>query len=558
MFRDINATPRRRGRDHCRTKFSAETPDMTSPYGIKLSVHLISTYFGDIVSKVCECLLRKGTLSHAQIMHSTELSKQNVTNSLLVLIQHNCVQSFAIQQPGGFGEPPKIVTKYMALHDNIIHHMRFPKFLSIVSNEFGQDCTEIFEGLLQHGRLSMNQIMDRHKDKHKALVTDGENSKVTSTLHENFNKLAQARYIERCPAHEPFLEPVEEGAKKRMAKSKIGDFSQTLEARALAAAAPMESIRFLVETDAWSNGALDDDSKNSPSTKIPGEKRKHDSLEPETESWATNKNKEILWRVNFEEFVRRLRHKSCVSHVTTRMDSVAGIVLTAIFEASRKDETKVKMEKTVPLLLETIFEEAMKSEEGRSLTLGRVRGSLVQMGCELPTIGIDEIYSIDLKTIIDKAQTLEVESVVLKKYGREAYRIFRLLSESERSFETDKISATTFVEKKDALKILFQLWKDDFLHMERIEAQKTEIMLWKLNKRSVWEQVLDDMYHAALNLKLRLVHELEQAKDILRVLKGKSLGDEVLEKRRRVGDKWKVLEASLMILDDAIMLFHHF
>ncbi|KAI3731320.1 hypothetical protein L1987_62508 [Smallanthus sonchifolius] len=543
--------------------YRIETLDMASPHGIKLAVHLITTYFGDTVSKVCECLLRKGTLSHAQVIRFTELSKMNVTNSLLVLIQHNCVQAFSTQQPGGFGEPPKIVTQYMALNDNIIHHMRFPKFLSIVSNEFGQDCTEILEGLLQHGRLSLNQIKDRHKDKHKDLVTNGEDSNATNVLHENFNKLAQARYIERCPAHEPFLEPQEEGAKKRT-KSKIADVTQTLEARALAAAAPMESLRFLVEVDTWSNGAPDDvndddDSKNNPTTDIIGEKRKHACLEPETESWATNKNK-VLWRVNFEEFVRRLRHKSCVTHVTTRLDSVAGIVLSAVFEANRKDETKVKREKTVPLLLDTIYEEAMKSEEGRSLTLERVRASLVQLGCELPTIGIDETYSIDLKKIIDQAQTQEIESIVLKKFGREAYRIFRLLSERERFFETDKISITTFVEKKDALKILFELWKDDFLHMERIinEPQRSEILLWKLNKRSVWEQVLDDMYHAALNLKLRLLHEVEQAKDILLVVKGKSSGEEASAEKRRLGDKWKVLESSLMILDDAIMLFHDF
>ena len=49
---------------------------------------------------------------------------------------------------------------------------------------------------------------------------------------------------------------------------------------------------------------------------------------------------------------------------------------------------------TVPLPMDTIFEEAMKSEEGRSLTLERVRGSLVQLGCELPTLGIDETYSV--------------------------------------------------------------------------------------------------------------------------------------------------------------------
>lgn len=37
--------------------------------------------------------------------------------------------------------------------------------------------------------------------------------------------------------------------------------------------------------------------------------RKLDALESGTKSWATNQKKEVLWRVNFEEFVRRLRHK---------------------------------------------------------------------------------------------------------------------------------------------------------------------------------------------------------------------------------------------------------
>ncbi|KAI3778154.1 hypothetical protein L2E82_07219 [Cichorium intybus] len=536
---------------------SQETPNMVSPHGIKLAVHLISSAFSDVVSKVCECLLRKGTLSLAQVLRYTELSKQLVTNALLVLIQHNCVQAFTIEQPGGFLEESKIVTQYMALHDNIIHRLRSAKFLAIVSDEFGQECMEIFEGLVQHGRLSMNQMMDRHKEKHKALTTE-ENSSIANLVLENLNKLAQARYIERCPAHQPHIKKPKEDdtqTKKKTAKSKMADATQTMEAQALAAATLMDSIRFLVEADTNTNNAPDDDSKKNPTTEIIGEKRKHDCLEPGT--GATNENKEVLWRVNFEEFVRRFRHKCLVSYVTTNMDSVVGIVLRAIFEASRKDETKVKMEKTVPLPMDTIYEEAMKSEEGRSLTLERVRDSLVQLGCEVPIIGIDETYSIDLKKIIDQAQAKEVESIVAKKYGREAYRMFRFLLQRQSLVDTDEISITTFVDKKDALKILFQLWKDDFLHMERLanEGQKSESLFWKLNKVSVWEQVLDDMYHTALNLKLRILHEHELAKDML---KGKNVGDEVKEKRKKFGDKWRVLDSSVFILDDAIMLFHDF
>lgn len=36
--------------------------------------------------------------------------------------------------------------------------------------------------------------------------------------------------------------------------------------------------------------------------------------------------------------------------------------------------------------------------------------------------------------------TIQVESIVLKRYGKEAYRVFRLLSTNDgRLFETDKV-----------------------------------------------------------------------------------------------------------------------
>ncbi|XP_034710606.1 DNA-directed RNA polymerase III subunit rpc3-like [Vitis riparia] len=165
-----NSTPR----------LSAVSPNITPPrfygeergnnniekatqYGVQLAVHLISSHFGNLVAKVCDCLLRKGTLTLASVIRFTELPPQQVKSCILVLIQHNCVQAFAIQQEVGFGEAPRVVTQYMALFHNILHRMRFAKFLAIVSEELDKECEEILEGLLQHGRLTLEQILDRAK-----------------------------------------------------------------------------------------------------------------------------------------------------------------------------------------------------------------------------------------------------------------------------------------------------------------------------------------------------------------------------------------------------------
>ncbi|KAL2556066.1 RNA polymerase III subunit RPC82 family protein [Forsythia ovata] len=525
---------------------------MVSQYGIKLAAYLISSSYGDFCSKVCECLLSRGTLTLAQIIRFTELSRENVINCLRVLIHQNCVQAFSIQQEVAFGEAPKIVTQYMVLFDNTIHKMRFPKFMQIVSEELGKDCLGIFEGLLQHGRLSLNQIIDRN-------MQTPDNSDVHA-VQESFSRLLNACFVERCPAPEPFLAPPEEEtpAKKRGTKSaKIAEAPKTIEQRALETAAPMESIRFLMEIDTLS-GASEEKGMESHNIATLEEKWKQDFSDAELSS--SGKKKEILWRVNFEEFVRRLRHKACIEYVRIRLSDQAGIVLSAILELTRSSETRLKTDKSASMSINDIYDEVIKKDGGLGMDLERVRASLVQLGCQIPTTGIDETYSIDLKNIIELAQNEEVESVVLKRYGREAYRIFRLLTKSGRLLETDKISDTTFVEKKDTLKILYKLWKDGYLHMEKVSVngpKQALFLLWEVNKESLWVCVLDEMHHAALNLRLRITYEQDQEKEILQLPTEKLVGE--LEKRyKRLRKVRIILESSLMNLDDALMLFHDF
>ncbi|KAL3837694.1 hypothetical protein ACJIZ3_022285 [Penstemon smallii] len=521
---------------------------MVTPHGIQLAAYLISSSYGDLCSKVCECLLRRGTLTLAHVIRYTELTRENVINCLRVLIHQNCVQAFAIQQEGAYGVAPRIVTQYMPLFDNIIHKLRAPKFMQIVSEELGNDCLEIFQALIQHGRLSINQIIDRNKQ-----TADSSNVDV---VRESFNKLLNSRFVERCPAPEPFLPPPSEDeptTKKRGAKSKIAEVPKTTEQLALSAAAPMESMRFLMEMDDHSEERIEESSNST----TPGVKRKRDDLTSEEDMLDVNEKKEVLWRVNFEEFVRRLRHKACISYVKSRINDEAGIVLSAVLELNKFSETRQKAENSGYLSINAIYDEVIKKDGGLGMDFERVRLSLEQLGCQTIENGIDESYSIDLKGIIEMAQNEEVESVIMKRYGREAYRIFRLLSKTGRVLETDKISDTAFVEKNDTLKILFKLWKDNYLHMEKVGVGKLTFLMWRINKEPLSVHVLDEMYHAVLNLRLRITHEQDQGKEILSFPREKLVG-ELGKKYKLLGKVRVILESSLMNLDEAIMLFHDF
>ncbi|KAM7272475.1 hypothetical protein ACFE04_027138 [Oxalis oulophora] len=424
----------------------------------------------------------------------------------------------------------------------------------VINDHFGNivACCNLLEGLMEHGRLTIQQMLDRAKSKQKENV----NEVTLESLQQTLLNLLSCHYVERCPAPEPLLSSDTEGEapKKQSAKSKKSEEVKTIEQRVEYAAMPSESLRFALINP----GAEQKDGNSSPKVRT-GRKRKNVVLEPEEDFSLIEDESMILWRVNSEEFMRRLRHKVCIEKVKTNIDDGAAIVLSAMLEATRNEEKTLKQEYSVPLPVGTIYEEVIKNEAGQALTFDHVQASLGLLENASFLTEKDESYRINFKSLLESAQNDEVELTVLKRYGDIAYRMFRLLSNNGKLVETDKISDVTFVEKKDTPKFLYQLWKDDYLHMERVTVAsvKNPFMLWKVDKRTLWGHVLDEMLHSALNMSKRLAFEVEQEKEILELHRDRRIGS-LGDRYNRIIKVIMLLKSSQMKLDDAIMLFHDF
>ncbi|MCI12248.1 DNA-directed RNA polymerase III subunit RPC3-like, partial [Trifolium medium] len=63
----------------------------------------------------------------------------------------------------------KVKTQYLVLFDNILHRLRFPKFMEIVSQELDDKCAQILEVLLRNGRLNLKQMVDGKRQRLKIL-----------------------------------------------------------------------------------------------------------------------------------------------------------------------------------------------------------------------------------------------------------------------------------------------------------------------------------------------------------------------------------------------------
>uniref|UniRef100_A0A1D1Y778 DNA-directed RNA polymerase III subunit RPC3 n=1 Tax=Anthurium amnicola TaxID=1678845 RepID=A0A1D1Y778_9ARAE len=382
---------------------------MVGQHGLNLAVDIITTHFGDFVAKVCSCLLHRGSLSLQEIARDTGFSHSRAKNCLLVLIQHNCVQAYSISRGGAPGASPKVVTQYMALFDNILHRLRFTKFLAIVAGEFDDhQCEALIEGLLQHGRLTFEQLVMRATSKPK----ENEGSTISrDSLRSSLDKLIQAHYVERCPRSEPFISSISEdetpSTRKRGAKSAIQ--TETLEQQALAAAALLDAERF----SGFGDGVLDEKLGGKSLGGNIGEKRKHEELEFDKETQAAINENEVLWRANFEKLVHCLKKKVCVASVRERLSLDAAVVLEAMIESSNQQKPK---DNSVTSSLDDILEWVMKRPGGRLMTMQHVRTCLEELKCKSSIGDARALYSIDLGDIVEECLREEVESLVLQRF----------------------------------------------------------------------------------------------------------------------------------------------
>ncbi|KAM0938539.1 putative RNA polymerase III Rpc82, C -terminal, winged helix-like DNA-binding domain superfamily [Dioscorea sansibarensis] len=523
---------------------------MVWQHGLRLAANLITSHFGDLVGKVCECLLRRGTLSLHEIIRFTEISSSQVKNCLLVLIQHSCVQAFSIPRPvASGGTEIRTLTQYMALFDSILHRLRFSKFLSIVQADLGLQCRNLLEGLLQHGRLTFEQLSEREASS-KGFEGSTSNQ---NTLRVEFDRLVHAHYVERCPRPEPFISPPEEdkltstkrrGAKLSFQALYIADaVNLSVEELAMIGAALPVIERFSAIA---STGEEEESKAPGHNSYTVGDKRKHEAL-IDKETQAVIVESGVLWRVNFEKFVYCLKKKACAANVRSRYGLDAGIVLEAMIESNTSEGNKNSVQSSI----ENIIEAVRGKPGGIGMTMEHVRVVLEKLGSSTSSKESGVLYEIDLKVIIKLCQTEEVETLVLKKYGEVAHRIFRFLAKQGVVQETDHISDVTLIEKKTTQGILLKLWKDEFFEMKKAIAQgsgTTQHFLWRVNWDELCVHILDDMYHAALNLSQKIAHILEQEQEALQ--------DKA--KRQRLQKGRLILESSLLKLDDALMLFHDF
>mmetsp|Transcript_17617 Transcript_17617/g.38434 ORF Transcript_17617/g.38434 Transcript_17617/m.38434 type:complete len:553 (-) Transcript_17617:215-1873(-) len=540
----------------------------------KLACDLIKDQFGDIVEKVLNCLVYKGKHTFHELGRSTGFPPAQLKNCILVLMQHNCVEAYKEDQappdPNKVAPPAPIV--YVAVIDRIIQRLRHPRFMVHVRETMGEREEIILQALLEHGRLRIDQLLEYTAAREERDMDDAR-----VDVDEALTELVQAHYVERAPLM---------GSAAMQAHASSASKRGTRTARpgsAAAAAAEAEAAKELAQQARAVQERFRLPANLKAVAVVLGKRRRgEDSGEP---LQGLDMERDVLWRVNPDEFNRRFRHMLCVQLVNKKVEPAAGAVLNAILRVSREHELHAAEERSVPVS-DSEIRTAMASlaEEGEPAiaaeNVSPVLRLLMSDTSELVSrIGEGPDGAVNacanLKRIMDLVRLKEVEGAVRDRFGASACRIFRLLT-IKRQLEQKQIAEMAMLPVKDTREILYRLLKAHFVTLQEVaqtadhNPQRT-FYVWRVDIPKAVATLGVEVVRATCHVRARLAHELDSEKEVLDLLEQAtaaasaptaSSGQRVsltaaqrqkLEYIRRVA---AILEMRIVHLSELIFLFH--
>ncbi|CAI5981791.1 unnamed protein product [Closterium sp. NIES-64] len=265
----------------------------------------------------------------------------------------------------------------------------------------------------------------------------------------------------------------------------------------------------------------------------------------------------VLWRVNYEEFLRRTRHRTIVDFVRESIDPGASIITAALLHAGKNQETSLRHPYSASLSLDSIVNAVRGTEDGRTMALDRIRAALQLLvahpsavasrssdahytiressicACQTPTEGDYRASMLwafshsmphfsNLSTSPVPLLVTQVEAIVSQRFGPSACRLFRLLL-SKNCLEQKQAAELAMISLADARQLLYRMMLDEFVQLQEVpktadHAPQRTFYLWRIHIGTVLPRVLNHMCHGACNLRLRLEHEMQQEQEVLSLL----------------------------------------
>eukprot|EP00241_Pyramimonas_parkeae_P015426 CAMPEP_0114289966 /NCGR_PEP_ID=MMETSP0059-20121206/7668_1 /TAXON_ID=36894 /ORGANISM="Pyramimonas parkeae, Strain CCMP726" /LENGTH=549 /DNA_ID=CAMNT_0001411299 /DNA_START=77 /DNA_END=1726 /DNA_ORIENTATION=+ len=537
----------------------------------ELAVGLIKDQFGDVVGGVASQLVYSGPHTFIQLLRASSLAPPLLKQALLVLLQHNCVAAYKEEikeaDTNRVAAPASVM--YAALLPAVLRRLRHPRFMVHIREEFGEKHEIVIQGLLEHGRLRMDQLIE-----YAAPRMNDTPEQAQGAVEEALAELVSEHFVERAPP--PDRAPTASelgtvaGASKPPPRSGPAAATyQAQQAQAMASQARQAQERFRLPPRLQSLVALAAKRKR-------GEEVAGDVHREAAAVLGAGLDQDTLWRVNPEEFNRRFRHQLVQTLIAEKVEAAAGAVAGALLRVARRHERSPLEERTVPVThVELAQAMAAQAREGLPAVAEESLPGVLELLFMDPSELVSKVgespdgrptVCVNLKRVMDLLRLKQLEAAVRQRFGVSACRVFRLLT-MKRQLEQKQIAELAMLPVKETREILYRLLKAGYLLLQEVarsadhNPQRT-LYLWRADIGRAVGRLGAELVRTVLLARARLHHELASHAPLLALLEsGPSRGRVVLTQTQRaqlehVRCTAAVLETRLLQLDDLIFLLH--
>ncbi|XP_033124022.1 DNA-directed RNA polymerase III subunit RPC3-like [Anneissia japonica] len=449
----------------------------------KLGALLMQDHYGEVVEKVCTCLVKNGAKPCRLLANETQLKLEQVKKAIAVLIQLGHVEFDCNKR--GFVE-------YSARLDRILLHTRYPKYIYCAKSLYGDAGELIIEELLQNGHMLMSEVV----------------AKVWQRLTE---VLEQNKIIEEATVRQKFVDLVNTHFLQRSATTSDKDASKE------DSVAPRLTV---TEEDMYKipTGMAPDSKVNIRKRKLSTEEDTNPSKKQKTEPAI---DQGIYWCVNFDRFHQYMRDQEIVAAIRKRIDDNAASIVQTMLRISEVT-TVCQADVTNPMSTSTILEALPKEPAIDQSILNQYLKILLEDQTEFiskfSTSG-GGMYVVNIHKAVRALCVATLESTVLERFGQKSYRIFKLLL-LKKYLEQKQIEEFALIPAKEAKEMLYNLFAEQLVTVQEIprtpdHAPSRTFFLFNVNVEQVCRNILERSYKSLVNLILRRNHETQINKRVI-------------------------------------------
>jgi hypothetical protein len=260
------------------------------------------------------------------------------------------------------------------------------------------------------------------------------------------------------------------------------------------------------------------------------------SFTPGRPEGVAGKGSKTLWCINWDHLARIQRNRFIIDLVSQRMGALAGTVVKIILRNSLPQEltpcrqTLHSMAMTTAEIAAAIVQELGPS----SFPLNSLPKLLELMRCDKVSVltrsaasdvtaGSSGLtYAVNVQDLIKYFKHRTINSIICERFGEVSGRVFELLLQT-RFLDQQRIGDLVIAPSREVRKQMYEMYKYHLIDYVDISKRgdfntMSTLFLWYVNPAKAHASLMDYLYQALLNVRVRRDFECEQRRDVMEIV----------------------------------------